>query len=117
MPLDVGLMDREIVLQTATRSKDPDNGQEILTWPEAEDVDGNETIFAEWLAGDTSESARAQKRIESYIDGVYKIHYRDEPRPDINRVIGHDGRTYDLKPAIEIGRGEGWMLPVVARGE
>lgn len=109
MPLELGLMDRVITLQTATKSQDED-GAEILTW------DTSEEIRAQWLPAGTREAYRAQQRLQTYIDGVYRIHFRAEPTSDGFRIIGHDGRPYDLKPAMELGRGEGWEIPVVAHG-
>ena len=110
--MGVGPMDREITLQTATRSTDATTGETVLTWDSADD----ETLWAEWLPGSTREGWRA-RQIDSSIEGVYRIHARDEPVPDLNRIIGHDGRTFDVKPCTEVGRGMGWLVPVVARGE
>lgn len=108
--MDAGAMDREIVLQTATavqsRSGDP-----VVTWG------GDVTIWAQWLPGGTREAWQAQQRLGSYVDGVFRIYDMDpRPTPDASRIV-FDGRTFDVKPYIEIGRGEGLDIPVVARGE
>jgi head-tail adaptor len=109
MPLDVGLMDREIVLQTATKSQDADTGEELLTW------DAGDTVFAQWLPAGTSEAWQAQQRIEAYVDGVLRIHDRDtRPTPDATRIVW-DGKIFDVKGVVEIQRGEGLDLVVVAR--
>lgn len=109
--LNAGDLDREIVLQTASAVQS-DSGEVTLDWDNAT----SETIWAEWLPGTTSESLLQQRQIGSYIDGVYRIYFRDEPLPDRTRILDR-GRIYDVKPAIEIERAVGWLVPVVARGE
>lgn len=110
MPLELGLLDREITLQVATTTQDPITFQEIADW------DPLDTIRAQWLPGGTKEAWQA-RQIHSEIEGVYKTHYRDDVLPETVRIVGHDGRLYDVKPPIEIGRREGLLIPVVARGE
>ena len=110
--LSAGWMDRDITLQIAARLQS-ESGEVSFDWDNATSV----ALAAQWVPSSTREGYLAQRQIGSYIDGAYKIHYRTEPRPDESRIIGHDGRTYDVKPAIEIGREEGWLVPVVARGE
>jgi len=110
--VNAGDLDREITLVTATELPASGSGEVLFDWDHAT----QETIWAQWLPGGTRETWQiAQTRGE--IDGVYKIYYRDEPKPDRCRILGHDGRTYDLKPAIEVDRRAGWLLPVVARAE
>ena len=107
---NAGNLDREIALQTATRTQDPISGEEILTW-------SDETVWAQWLPGDTREAYFAQQRLGSYIDGVFRIYDRDpRPTPEGSR-IAFEGRVYDIKPPVEIGRGEGLEIAVVAHGE
>lgn len=108
--LKPGLLDREIVLQQATLSQDSE-GAEVVTWAD------DETIWAEWLAGSTRERWQAQQRIGSYIDGVYRVYYREDILPETTRIVGHDGRTYDVKGVTEISRREGLEVAVVAHGE
>lgn len=110
--LNAGQLDREIVLQRGTFTQSA-SGQETIDWDSAERV----RVWAQWLPADTRESWQAQRRFGAYIDGVYQIYFREEPRPDTTRIIGHDGRIYDLKGAMEIGRMQGWLLAVVARAE
>ena len=113
MGINAGNLDREIILQTATKTQDSSTGEELIDWDDVQ-----ETIWAQWLPAGTRESWQAQQRLGSYIDGVYRIYDRTpRPTPESSRIIGHDGRTYDVKPVIEIGRGEGLEIPVVARGE
>lgn len=110
MPIEPGDLDRRITLRTAVKTQDED-GAEIRTWG------GDDILWAQWFPGGTRETWQAQQRLGSYIDGVYRIYFRDEPKADLNQIIGHDGRTYDIKPCIEIGRREAWDVPVVAKGE
>lgn len=109
MGLNVGALDREIVVQTATKTQDDDTGEEVLTWCD------DETIWAQWLDASTTEVYRAQQRLEATIAGIYRVYDMEtRPTPEGSRIIGHDGRTYDVKGVIEIGRGEGLEIAVVA---
>lgn len=112
MGLNAGDLDREIRLQTATRTQDPDSGEEVIDWDDIEE----ETLWAQWLPAGTREAYYAQQRLEAQIDGVYRIYYRT-PKPDatLNRIVDDEGTVFDLKPPIEIERKEGWEIPVVAR--
>jgi len=113
--LESGLLDREIVLETATKSQDPDSGEELLTWP----PDGGTalTIWAQWLPAGTREAWFAQQRLKSHVDGVFRIYDMEtRPTPDATRIL-FDGRVFDLRPYVEIGRGEGLEIPVAAHGE
>jgi head-tail adaptor len=108
--LDAGALDREIVLQTATAVQSS-SGDPVITWG------GDETIWAQWFPGGTREAWQAQQRLGSYVDGVFRIYDRSpRPTPDATRIL-FDGLVFDVKPVIEIGRGEGLDVPVVARGE
>lgn len=112
MGVNAGDLDREVILQTATKTQDADTGEEVIDWEAAE----SETMWAQWLPAGTREAWQASQRLSTYIDGVFRIYYRlPEPDAATNRII-FNGRTYDLKPAIEIERAEGWEIPVVARG-
>jgi SPP1 family predicted phage head-tail adaptor len=108
--IEAGLLDREIVLQTATESEDATTGQSLLTWA------ATATIWAQWLPSGTREFWQA-RQIHSEIEGVYKTWYRSDVLPDVSRLVGHDGRLYDIKPVVEVGRREGILIPVVSRGE
>ncbi len=108
--LSVGLMDREIVLQTATLSQDPDSGEVLIDWTQ-----NTTTIWAQWLPAGTREAWLAQQRLESFVDGVFRIWERTpRPTPEGTRIV-FDGREFDVKPYVEIGRGEGLEIPVVGR--
>lgn len=110
--LSAGWLDRDITLQTA-QAVQSESGEVSFDWENAT----SEILPAQWVPASTREGYLAQRQIGSYIDGAYKIYYRTEPKPDESRIIGHDGRVYDIKPAIELGREEGWLVAVVARGE
>lgn len=113
-PLDVGDLDREITLQTASVTQNATTGASGPDWNAATE----ETIWAQWLPGTTRESFVAQRQIGAYIDGIYRVHdLETRPNPETTRIVGHDGRTYDLKGVIEDGLFDGLQLVVVARGE
>jgi hypothetical protein len=106
-----GERNRTIVLQTATITQNPSSGENVVDWTAATQV----TLRAKWMPAGTREAFFAQQRLDSHIDGVFRIPYRDRPDPALNRILW-EGRTYDLKPAIERGFREGWDVPVVAQG-
>lgn len=108
--ISVGLLDREITLQTATRSTDDITGQDVLDW------DTSETIWAQWLPQSATEVWRA-RQIDSQIAGIYRMHWRDDVYPDTTQILGHDGRTYDVRGVTEEGRQEGLLVSVAAHGE
>lgn len=113
--LNAADLDREITLQRVSRDLSA-SGDPIETWTNyAVDVP------ATWRPGGTTETWRAQQRLGSFIDGVYRIRSMVPiPTPDEWRVIGHDGRTYDLKGCIEdaaYDRDEAFLLSVIAHGE
>jgi len=108
-----GDLDRDIVLITATARTQTDSGEDQWDFAHATE----ETIPAIWFPAGTREAYFAQQRVASQVDGVFRIYDRNpRPKPDACRVR-FDGRLFDLKPWIEIGRGRGLDLPAVARGE
>lgn len=111
-PLEPGLMDREITIQTASEIQSA-SGEDSLDWDNASE----QVVWAQWLPAGTREAWQAQQRLASYVDGVLRVYdLQPRPSPENTRIL-FDGRVFDLKPYIEIGRGEGLDLPVVARGE
>ncbi len=110
--LSPGSLTRWITIQTAAPTQSS-SGEPGFDWAGATD----ETVAAAWLPAGTRESWQAQQRLGSYIDGVYRIYYRDEPSPENTRIVGHTGRLFDLKPPVEVGHRVGLDLPVVAHGE
>lgn len=113
MGLNAGQMDREITLQKAPVVQDPDSGEETFDWANADEA----TIWAEWLPAGTREAWRAQQRLGSYVEGVFRIYDRSpRPTPHDTRIL-FDGKIFDIQPYVEIGRGEGLEIPVIAHGE
>ena len=110
--LNAGDMDREIVIQKAVAIQTA-SGDPVFDWDHADE----ETVWAEWLPAGTLEAWKAQQRLSSYVSGVFRIYDRDpRPTPDDTRIL-FDDKVFDVKPYIEIGRGEGLEIAVVARGE
>ena len=111
--LHVGDLDREIVIQTAPVVQSA-SGEERFDWDAAEST----TVWAEWMPGGTTETYRAQQRLGSYIDGVFRIYECDPvPTPNDTRIV-FDGRNYDIKPPYEdMTFPNALLIPVVARGE
>jgi len=109
--IQAGRLTRTITLQTATETQDPSNGAVLIDWTAIA-----ESLPAEWLPASTREAYQAQQRLAAYIDGVFRIRYRARPQPETQRIV-FEGRTYDIKPAIELGVREGWDIPAVARAE
>jgi SPP1 family predicted phage head-tail adaptor len=109
--IQAGRLTRTITLQTATATQDPSTGEALVDWTAIA-----ESLPAEWLPANTREAYQAQQRLAAYIDGVFRIRYRARPQPDTQRIV-FDGRTYDIKPPIELGLREGWDIPAVARAE
>lgn len=110
--MNPGDRDREIVLQTATKTQDTNTGEELIDW---DDVD-EQTLFAQWLPGNTREAYFAQQRLQATIDGVFRLEPITRPSPANQRIV-MDDITYDIRGVSEIGRGEGWEVVVSARGD
>ncbi len=110
--LNAGLMDREIVIQKAPFVQSG-SGEQSFDWDHAVTT----TVWAEWFPEGSLEAWKAQTRLASYVSGVFHIYDMDpRPTPDDTRIL-FQNKTYDIKPWIEIGRGEGLSIAVVARGE
>jgi len=114
--INAGDLDREITLITGVKTQDSGTGEEVITW-DADALDAR-VVWAEWLPAGSREIWLAQGRQESYADGAWKI-YGISPAPTAagTRILSDDGKYWDVKPPIEIGRGEGWLVPVVARAD
>lgn len=111
MPIEAGLLDREITIQTAVTTEDQESGQDVTEW----DPDLSEVVWAQWLPGTARETWQA-RQIDASIEGIYKIYdMSPRPSPESTQIIGHDGRTYDVKGVTEIGRGEGLLISVAAK--
>jgi len=114
--INAGDLDRQITLITGVKTQDSGSGEEIIVW-DADAPDAAKTVWAEWLPAGSREAWQAQQRLESYVDGAWRIYdVSPAPTPDGTRIL-YNGMVFDVKPPIEIGRSEGWIIPVVARGE
>jgi len=110
--LNAGDLDREIVIQTAPVVQSA-SGEEVFDWAHADE----QTVWAQWLPAGSLEAWKAQQRLESFVDGVFVVYDMEtRPAPNNTRIL-FDGRVFDVKPYVEVGRHEGLQLPVVARGE
>lgn len=115
MGINAGDLDREITVVTGVKTQDSGTGEEVITW----DADAPDAVvlWAQWLPAGTKEVSQAQQRLGSYVEGVFRLYVPYQmPTPDGTRIVW-EGRTYDVKPPVVIGRGEGLDIPVVARGE
>lgn len=110
--MNAGERDREITLQTATKTQDADTGEEVLDWDDVEEL----VLFAQWLPGHTREAYFARQRLAAHVDGVFRIEYIPRPSPAANRILFED-LAYDIKGVVEVGRHEGWEVAVEARAE
>lgn len=112
MGLNAGDLDREILLQKAPVVQS-ESGETTLDWVNAEE----QTIWAEWFPAGTTEAYRASQRLASYVDGVFRIYdMATRPTPHDTRIV-FDGRLFDIRPYVEIGRGDGLEIPVTAHVE
>ncbi len=110
--LNAGDLDREITLQTAPYVTS-ETGEKTLDWASATD----QIVWAQWVPTSTSEGYQSQHRLESLVDGVFRIYDMEtRPTPDDTRIL-FDGRVFDIKPYVEIERGQGLEIAVIARGE
>ncbi len=105
-------LDRDITIQKAPYVTS-ETGDKSLDWDNAEE----QVVSAQWVPGGVREGFESQHRLESHVEGVFRIYDMDpRPTPDDTRIVW-DGRVFDIRPYVEIGRGEGLEISVVARGE
>lgn len=109
--LNAGQLDREITLQTVETTQDDETGEEVQDWD-----NHNETLFAQWIPGNTREAYFAGQRLAAHVDGLFRVPFITRPSPATNRILW-DSRTYDIKGVTEIERGVGWELAVSARAD
>ncbi len=103
-----GQMDRWIVLQFMVEQQAAGSGEVSLA------VDRAETIAAQWLPASTKEAWQAGERLQATVDGVFRIHWRDDIDPALTRIVDDAGHVFDLKPPTEIGRRQALEIPVTA---
>lgn len=114
--INAGDLDREITVITGVKTQDSGTGEEIMTW-DATDAEAAQVVWAQWLPAGTKEHWQAQQRLSAYVDGVLRLYDTfPKPTPDGTRIV-LDGRTFDVKGVVEIGRSEGFDLAVTARAE
>lgn len=109
MAMRAGKMDRRITLQRKSSSGDS-FGQPIETWA---DISGG-TVWAEVSPVSGNERWLSQQMIAE-ADTLFRIRYMAGLTP-LDRVV-YDGRTYDVKSVIEIGRREGLDISAKTRAE
>jgi len=106
--MNAGRMDRRITLQRKSSSQDS-FGQPIETWADIS------TVWAEVVPVSGNERFVSQQVIAE-ADTLFKIRYMSGLTP-LDRVV-YDGRTYDVKGVIEIGRRrEGMQIAAMTRAE
>lgn len=103
-----GQMDRWIVLQFMAEQTPSVSGEVSLG------VDHAETIAAQWLPAGTKEAWQAGERLQATVEGVFRIHWRDDIDPALTRIVDESGHVFDVQPPIEIGRRQALDLPVTA---
>ena len=106
--MNAGKMDRRITLQRKSSSQDS-FGEAIDTWADIS------TVWAEVVPVSGNERFVSQQVIAE-ADTLFKIRYMSGLTP-LDRVV-YDGRTYDVKGVIEIGRRrEGMQISAMTRAE
>lgn len=103
-----GRLDRIITLQRAVKDQD-EYGEEIETWVDITDC------WAERVELRGSERFEAQQT-QAKVEAKYRIWWMPGVTP-IDRLIDSDGRVYDIKATLEIGRREGLELHVSSHAE
>ncbi len=106
--LSAGDLDRDIEIQIAEQVQS-DSGETSYDWANA----SSEIVAAQWFPAGTTETWKAQQRLEGVIEGIFRIQWRAEPDPASTRIVW-DGKTFDVRPAIEGGRQDWWDVPVTA---
>jgi len=108
MTMIAGELDRLVKLQKYTTSQDS-YGEETKSWTDIatvwahkKDLKGTER----WLA----------MQPLAKVTCIFVIRYRADVSP-LCRLVEPDGRTYDIKVAVEVGRKEGLELYVEARAD
>ena len=110
--LSIGDLDRYVTLQTGVAGQST-SGEETIDFSSPTE----EMIFAEWLSGTATETVQSQARIGAYLDGVFRIRWRDDVSPKFSRIVDERGRIFDVKGALEdskFDKEEALLVPVVA---
>ncbi len=105
-------LDRDITIQKAPYLTS-ESGERTPDWDNADE----QIVAAQWIPGATREGYESQHRLESHAEGTFVIYDMDpRPTPDDTRIL-FDGKTWDVRPYVEIERGQGLSIAVIARGE
>lgn len=114
--LNAGDLDREIRLQVGTPVQTDTSGAVTMDWADVTDeVNPSGYVDAQWLPAVTKELWRSGVRLVAEADGVFRIQYRTVlPTPDKSRIIGEDGRVYDIQGITEGGRKDWLDISVIA---
>lgn len=101
--MQAGKLDRRIMLQHRTQSRDATSGQQVETW---------ETYVTVWANRRDSNSREFFASQQTIAEGtaVFRLRYRDDVQAT-DRIIC-EGKTYNIRPPAEIGRREG--LEIIA---
>lgn len=104
-----GLRDRQIIIQRATITRDAHN-EEVKTWAtlatrlaSVKPAPGTERF----QSGETAAEA-PMRFVFLWESGLVRV---------TDRLLHEDGRTYEVKSVVEIGRREGLEVLAVARAE
>lgn len=107
-----GTFDREITIQRAPLVQS-DSGESRLDW----DHPIEEVVWAQWMPLNVKEAYFAEERLASHARGILRMYDMDvRPTPDTTRILW-DGRVWDVKPYVEVGRHDWLEILVEARGE
>lgn len=104
-----GRLDRRIAFQVA-REDQSASGEVRLTF-----VDHAE-VWAERRSQAAREAFKSDQRYAE-VDEVFRIRYRTDVTPDAKMRIAFEGRAYDIKGVLEVGRREGLDVLATARAE
>ncbi|MBI3936770.1 MAG: phage head closure protein [Betaproteobacteria bacterium] len=104
--MNIGRMDRRITIEQPSEAQDAAYGTTV-TW----------TVLA--VVAASWEALRGQERIvadsmQSTIEGKFRIRWRSDVTPAMR--IRHDGRTYNIRGVIPLGRQDALELMVEAVG-
>lgn len=103
-----GRLDRRITLKRKSESQD-DFGQPQVTWTDIA------TVWARWVPAKGQQMWTAKQYVDTAA-GEFEIRYLSGLTP-VDEVE-HDGDQYDIiGQPLEIGRKQGWRIPVSRRVE
>ncbi len=108
--MEAGKLDRKIRIEQSIASRSA-TGEKSRTWvPLAIDVPAAVEL-------PSTRQAMNSQQLQSEVDIVLTIRYRNDVTPTENLQIKFDGRSYRIKGVRELGRREGLRLDCAARAE